>query len=204
MSSDAPVRSDAPNAEAALLVRLQAGDDAAFEELVRENAPRMLAVARRFVADENEAQDILQEAFLSAFRGIQRFEGGSKISTWLHRIVVNAALMRLRKKKRRREVQVDELLPGFLEDGHLASIPKGWPAADQRLEQEDTRAKIRGLIDELPESYRSVLLLRDIEEFSTQDAAHILEITPGAVKTRLHRARQALRALIEQELANET
>jgi RNA polymerase sigma-70 factor (ECF subfamily) len=187
--------------EEKLVARLQAGEDPAYEELVRTHGARLLAVARRFLRSEEDARDAVQEAFISAFRAIGRFEGGSRLSTWLHRIVVNAALMKLRSQKRKPETSIEELLPRFLDDGHFADAPGPWQEpADQALEREETRATVRAAIDELPENYRTVLLLRDIEDLDTAEAAEALGITPNAAKIRLHRARQALRELLDPHM----
>ncbi len=194
---------DAPQAleEAELVGRLRAGDDDAYATLVKQQAGRMLAVARRMLGSEEDAQDVVQEAFLSAFKAIDRFEGTSRLSTWLHRIVVNAALMKIRSSKRRPETPIEELLPTFLEDGHLAVMPAEWKkTAQDVLESKETRAMVRGLIDELPELYRNVLLLRDIEGLDTKETADLLEVSPNAVKIRLHRARLALRTLLDPHM----
>ena len=184
--------------EAALLEALRAGGDAAFEELVREQGGRMLAVARRFLRNEEDARDAVQEAFLSAFRSIDRFQGGSRLSTWLHRIVVNAALMKLRSQRRKPEESIEPLLPRFQEDGFPVQPAVGWrEPAELQLERREIRDLVRRSIDRLPESYRTVLLLRDIEEFDTRETATFLEISENAVKIRLHRARQALRELLD-------
>jgi RNA polymerase sigma-70 factor, ECF subfamily len=186
-------------AEADLLRRLRAGDDAAFEELVRTTSTRLLAVARRIVGSEEDARDVLQEAYTSAFKSIGRFEGTAKVSTWLHRIVVNMALMRLRTRKRKPEESIEPLLPSFKDDGHMALPTGAWgEPADAAMEHEEIRAFVRAQIDKLPDAYRTVLLLRDIEEMSTSDVATLLETTDNAVKIRLHRARQALRALLDE------
>jgi RNA polymerase sigma-70 factor (ECF subfamily) len=192
----------APSADAELLARLRAGEESAFETLVRAYGGRMLAVARRFFQDEADARDAVQDGFLAAFRAIKSFEGGSRLSTWLHRIVVNAALMKLRSRRRRPEEPIEELLPRFDEEGHFAGEVRGWePAACEALvERRETRAMVRRCIDRLPESYRTVLLLRDIEERDTDETAALLGISRQAVKTRLHRARQALRALVERDV----
>ena len=108
--------------ERALVAALRAGDAAAYERLVRDNASRMMAVIRRYLRDEAEAADALQAAFTSAFRAMGRFEGQSSLATWLHRIAVNAALMRLRTRARRPEEPLDDLLPAFRPDGH-ALVP---------------------------------------------------------------------------------
>ncbi len=187
--------------EAALVARLQAGDQDAYEELVRTHGGRLLSVARRFVRNEADAQDIVQAAYLSAFRSLRQFEGGCQLSTWLHRIVVNTALMKLRSRRRRPEESIEDLLPRFDEQGGWAEPGVRWESpSDRLLEQRETRLLVRGAIDRLPEAYRAVLLLRDIEELDTDEAAAVLGITPSAVKTRLHRARQALRTLLAREL----
>ena len=188
--------------ETALIMRLRSGDEQAFEAVVRTFGGRLLAVARRFVRNEDEAQDIVQSAYLSAFRGLEQFEGHSQLSTWLHRIVVNTALMRIRSRLRKPEESIDVLLPAFQEDGHHVQRFSEWSApADQLLERKETRAIVRACIEQLPENYRTVLLLRDIEELSTQEVAETLAITPTAVKVRLHRAREALSTLLRQQYA---
>lgn len=185
--------------EAALLEALRAGRDEAFETLVRDHSGRMLSVCRRILRSEEEAKDAVQEAFISAFRAIQSFEGTSQLGTWLHRIAVNASLMRLRSKKRRPEESIEDLLPGFKEDGHAAIDPADWsPSALQMVESRETREFVRGCIDRLPEMYRTVLLLRDIEELDTAEAARVLGVSEGVIKVRLHRARHALRRLLAQ------
>lgn len=183
--------------EATLLEQLRKGDEAAYEQLVRANTGRLLAVARRLLPTEEDARDVVQEAFLSAFRSLPRFAGGSKLSTWLHRIVVNAALMRLRTRRRHPEESLDTLLPSFLEDGHHAELFSGWSEpADRALERAEVRALVREQIERLPETYRTVLVLRDIEGMETEAVAAALDLTPNAVKMRLHRGRQALRTLL--------
>jgi RNA polymerase sigma-70 factor (ECF subfamily) len=187
--------------EEALVARLKAGDESAYEEMVRTFSPRLLAVARRIVNNEEDARDVIQDAFLSAFRSLNRFHGDARLSTWLHRIVVNRALMKLRTRKRRPEESIEPLLPAFLADGHYAESFSAWPeSAEDALSKAETRALIRHRIDELPESFRTVLLLRDIEGLSTEETAQSLETTANAVKIRLHRARQALRTLLAPHL----
>ena len=194
--------SAAPPDEAALVQALRAGEASAFEALVRAEAPRLLAVARRVLRDEEDARDAVQEAFLAGFKSIAGFEGGARLSTWLHRIVVNAALMKLRARRRRPEEPIEPLLPSFLDDGHHVARPAEWQApADHLLEREEVRRLVRECIDRLPEGYRTVLLLRDFEEMDTAETALALGLEPATVKTRLHRARQALRGLLEPRLA---
>lgn len=191
--------------EADLLQRLRDGEDAAFTELVRVHGPRMLAATRRILRDEEEAQDALQEAFVSAAGAIGRFEGNSKLSTWLHRIAVNAALMRRRRLKPEREVDIEPLLPLFTDQGHFELPPQEWAKpADLQMERTQLREWVLSKIDELPENHRNVLLLRDIEELSGAEAAETLGISPNAVKVRLHRARMALRELLAPQMTGGT
>jgi RNA polymerase sigma-70 factor, ECF subfamily len=190
-----------PSNEAALVPRLQSGDPAAFEELVRQYGPRLLRVARRMMPAEEDARDAVQDAFVAAFKSIGRFEAQSQLSTWLHRILVNASLMRLRSRKRRPEEDIEDHLPRFREDGHQVEPSVAWGAvsepADAMIERAELRDQVRAAIDMLPDNYRVVLLLRDIEELSTEEVAEMLGISANAVKIRLHRARQALRALLD-------
>jgi RNA polymerase sigma-70 factor (ECF subfamily) len=192
-----------PTADAVLLERLRSGDPQAFEVLVREHGGRMLAAARRLVRTDEDARDVLQEAFLAAFRAIETFSGAARLSTWLHRIVVNAALMKLRSRSRRREESIDDLLPRFDEEGHWDEPSHRETSAAASFEHREMREMVRKAIDRLSANYRSVLLLRDIEELDTEEAASLLGITPNAVKTRLHRARQALRTLLQREFLME-
>jgi RNA polymerase sigma-70 factor (ECF subfamily) len=194
-----------PVCEGQLIVRLRAGDGDAFEELVRAHGGRLLAVARRFVRNESDAQDLVQAAYLSAFRSLHQFEGNCQISTWLHRIVVNQALMKLRTQRRKPEESIEPLLPAFLDDGHHVEQFSDWSSpADALLQRKETRATVRACIEQLPANYRDVLMLRDIEELPTQDVAQMLNMTPTAVKVRLHRARQALSTLLRKEYARPT
>ena len=184
--------------EQALLARMRAGEEGAYAELVTQYGGRMLAAVRRLLRNDADAQDAVQDAFLSAFQSIDRFEGTSRLSTWLHRIAINAALMKLRKRGTQAEQPIDAFLPGFLDDGHQAKPAQRWSAgAPAALEREETRQLVRRLIDQLPESYRIVLVLRDIEGMDTDQAAEALGVTATNVKTRLHRARLALRTLLD-------
>jgi RNA polymerase sigma-70 factor (ECF subfamily) len=187
-----------------LLSALRAGDDRAAEAVVRLHAPWMLAVARRMTRDHALAEDCVQDAFVNAFRKIGDFEGRSSLKTWLHRIVVNQALMKIRSRGRRREDPIDGLLPEF--DDQACRIEAPWQhmaTPDQVLERDDQRAMVRNAIDRLPDNYRIVLQLRDIEEWSTAEVAEALELSQDNVKVRLHRARSALKKLLEPVLRGE-
>jgi RNA polymerase sigma-70 factor, ECF subfamily len=187
--------------EASLVAALKARDPDAFETLVRLHAPRLLAVSRRMLDNEEDARDAVQDALVSAFRSIDRFQGQSKISTWLHRIVVNMALMRLRTRRRKPEEPLEPLLPVFTDDGHHAREFTAWDEpVDRLVEREETRRAVREAVAALPDQYRDVLLLRDIQELDTNETARELGVTPNAVKIRLHRARQALRTKLDEHL----
>jgi len=203
-----PVDDDGPVGheidEEALLAGLRAGDDEAYERMVRAFGGRMLAVAIGILRNEDDARDAVQTAYLSAFRSLPSFEGQCRLSTWLHRIVVNAALMKLRSRRRRPEEAIEALLPTFLEDGHHAQqFSRNDLPADHLLEREETRAAVRACIAQLPEHHRTILVMRDIEDVSTAEVAAMLGITSNAVKIRLHRARQALGTLLRREFAAE-
>lgn len=204
MTVEKPPRQPAPSpdtVESELVDGLRAGEDRAFARLVEAHGGRMLAVARRIAASEEDARDAVQEAFIQAFRKIDSFQGRARLSTWLHRIVVNAALMGRRRGKARPEEPIEPLLPVFLDDGHPTVRFSAWdPDALERLETEEVRAFVRRAILELPESYRNVLWWRDIEEKTTAEVADALGVTENAVKIRLHRARQALRTRIDRRI----
>src|SRR5262245_5377417 len=154
----APVDRSAPDAQ--LLTRLRRGENEAFEQVVRQYTGRLLAVARRPLGNEHDAQDAVQEAFLSAFKAIGQFTGTAKLSTWLHRIVVNAALMKLRGRRRKHEESIEDLLPQFDEQGEWSNQIAPWEiASDTLLQQRETRALVRHCINRLPDTHRTVLLL---------------------------------------------
>ncbi|MCC6800640.1 MAG: sigma-70 family RNA polymerase sigma factor [Anaerolineae bacterium] len=175
-----------------LVARLKAGDQAAYAQLVEEQAARIYRLALRMMGNETDAEDVLQETFLSAFRSIDSFEERSSLSTWLYRIATNAALMRLRRKEPE-QVSVDE--PLERDDGDL--LPRQFfdfcclPEDD--LLRDEARAEMLRAIDGLPATLRSVFVLRDIEGLSTEETANALDLSISAVKSRLMRARLKLR-----------
>ncbi len=198
VSSISPKSDSSNGADADLVARLQAGDEQAFEQLVREHGPRMLAVARRLLPQEQDAQDAVQDAFLSAFRSIDRFQEKSKLATWLHQIVVNAALMKLRRRSRRPEKTLEDFTPAFQQDGRPETTPSRWAVSfDTAVADRETREVVRRGVAQLPDDYRAVLVLRDLEGYSTKETAELLQISDANVKTRLHRARHALRTLLD-------
>ena len=169
----------------------------AFKAAVRTHLPRMLTTAARILRDPVEASDAVQDACLQAHRNLGQFEGRSGIGTWLHQIAVNAALARLRKRHSLREKGIDEHLPEYDQYGVLLGDPN-WREVtpESLLMRAETRQIVRNTIDQLPESYRIVLILRDIEELDTAEAAKALDCSSGSIKIRLHRARLALKKLL--------
>jgi RNA polymerase sigma-70 factor (ECF subfamily) len=184
-----------------LVARLQRGDAEAFETLVRTHSGRLLSVARRFLSNDQDAQDALQDAFIRAFRAIGHFESRAQLHTWLHRIVVNSALMKLRERRRKPEESIEDLLPTYAADGHQTSESREW--SDAVLERKESARVVHEALARLPEQYRAVILLRDIEERDTAETAELLGTTANVVKVRLHRARQALRTLLDREFAGQ-
>ncbi len=172
---------------------LKAGEPGAFAEMVERYSGTVYNLALRLMRnDAMEAEDVLQETFISAYRALGRFEGRSRLSTWLYRIAYNAALMRLRKRELP-TVSIDEPLAN--EEGD--PIPRqlvDWGAVpEQMLLDGEMRRTLDAAVTALPESLRSVFVLRDIEGLSTAETAEILDLTETNVKVRLHRARLALR-----------
>ena len=180
--------------EQVLVRRLQAGEERAFEELVRTYGPRMLCAARRFMPREADAADVLQDAFLSVFRGVRTFTGGSRLSTWLHRVTVNAALMRIRSRRRRPEVQSD---PAVLLQGESRRSGAGVLAVSEALGRGEVLDCVREALRRLPEEIRAVVRLHDVEGMDLREISNLLGVCCSTVKTRLHRGRVALRGPLE-------
>jgi len=197
---DEPGNGSAPavDPDAQLVLDLRSGAAGAYEKLVRTHGGGLLRVARRLLRSEDDARDAVQETFIQVFKRIDEFEGRSTLKSWLHRITVNFALMKIRTTRRLQEDSIDDLLPQYDDDGHRVEPESGFVASlESSLESKQTGEIVRRAIDQLPEGYRVVLLLRDIEDYTTQETAAALSIEEGAVKTRLHRARAALKTLLQ-------
>ncbi|CAN5581107.1 RNA polymerase sigma factor SigM [soil metagenome] len=189
--------SNSISSDAQLIEAIASGDADAFEQLVQLHGGQMFTVARRFLRCEQDVNDAIQDALLSVFKNASRFEQNCKLSTWLHRITVNACLMKLRSQRRRHEVEIDELLPSFDETGHRREPGSSWPESPLgHVSRSEVQQRVRACINQLPDDYRTVLLLRDIDQVDTEEAADLLHCSTSCVKTRLHRARQALRTLL--------
>ncbi len=190
-------------ADRQLVIGLKNGDAACFELVVRNYGGRMLALARRYLVSDADAQDCIQEAYIQAFKNIDRFEGRSSIETWLHRIVVNTALMKLRTLKRRKEESIEDNASLFDSGGkRIETEAEISLSVEDLLVDEERRLSVRRHIDQLPESARNLLLLRDIEGYSTEETARLLDLSISNVKTGLHRGRKLLKdRILLSELA---
>lgn len=180
------------------------GEAGAVEQLIRVYRNWMQVLAKRMLNDDALAEDCVQESFISVMQKINTFEGRASFKTWLKRIVINNCLMKLRQQKRRNEIDIDDLMPHF--DRNDCRIEPSWPVIkppDVVLQDQQNSERIFNHINQLPDDYRMVLLLRDIEELSTREVAELLGCSEGSVKVRLHRARCALKKLLEPILRQE-
>ena len=186
--------SAAASDEVQFVARARAGDLEAFEGLIGRHQQRVMRVVLSILKEPMDAEEVAQDVFLTVFEKIDHFRGDSSFSTWLHRVAVNAALMRRRKSKADRSVPLDDVMPSFDERGHLAVDIADWSqqAGDPVLAREAGEV-IEAAVEKLDEMYRTVFALRDVQGFSTEETAEILELSVPAVKSRLHRARLFLR-----------
>ncbi len=185
----ARVAEPAAGDSAELVSRLRAGDRQAFEELVRTQQHRVYGLAVRMLGDAAEAQDVAQEAFLRAHRGLAEFRGDARLSTWLYAIVSRLCLNRLAGSERRLARQGEET---------LARLADASPGPDQALERGELEEALHRAIGELPEERRIVVVLRDVEGLAYEEIAEVLELPVGTVRSRLHRARLDLKEKLER------
>jgi RNA polymerase sigma-70 factor, ECF subfamily len=191
---------------ASLIDRLRGGDAVALEEVMERFAPRVHRLAYGITRNEADAEEVVQDVFLRLFRKIDAFEGRSTLGTWIYRIAVNTALIKRRGKRAALEVLLEDHLPTFKDDGHRAGdramLLADWSETpEEELLSSETRDTVRRMIAGLPDHYRVVLLLRDMEELSNEETAEILDDTVSSVKSRLHRARMALREQLTRSFA---
>ncbi len=188
------------NAERALLEKLRQGDSASFERLIREHGSYLMTITRRYLKSEADVQDSVQDTFLQAFRSVGKFEGRSSVKSWLHRIAVNSALMKIRAQGRRMEELEDDSVSLFDDKGkRIETEPEIGHSAEDEAINNETLTAVREHIEQLPELSRNLLLLRDIEGYSTEETAELLSISVASVKTGLHRARKSLKKQIQRD-----
>lgn len=197
MPQAATTNSGPPDAE--LLDAARAGDYSAFETLVHRYRDRVYRLALGMMHDADEAEEVAQETFLNIFRGLRRFRGESSVGSWVYRVAANACLMRLRGRRRKPLLSIDDTLPGFADTGGATLTPPGdWARQpDDKLLSSELGKHIDSAIAELPEKYRMVLLLRDVEGLSNEEVADTLGLTVPTVKSRLHRSRLFVRERLE-------
>jgi RNA polymerase sigma-70 factor (ECF subfamily) len=186
-------------ADEELAARAAAGDASAFDEIVVRYQGRAYRLASRLVGAEGDAQDALQDAFLAVFRGLASFRGESRFSTWLFRIVTNAALMQRRARTRRPVESLEDYLPRFDAGGVHVGEPAELQAAarvEEVLDRQLLAERARAGLDRLPDLYREAFVLRDLEELETAEVAELLGIAPATVRQRVHRARLMLRGYL--------
>jgi len=191
--------------ELTLVRRLRGGDMAALEALMAQHAPWVYRLAHGVTRNDADAEEVVQDVFLTLFRKIETFEGRSRLGTWLYRVTTNAALIKRRGKRHEVEVSLEEHLPTFREDGHREGdrlwLRADWSGRpDEELLSAETRATLGQAIDALPDHYRVVVLLRDVEDLSSEEVARVLGESVASVKSRLHRARMALREQLTRSL----
>jgi RNA polymerase sigma-70 factor (ECF subfamily) len=193
--------------DAVVVQRARGQDVEAFEELVGRTEDVLYRLALRYVRNEHDAQEVLQNAYLAAWRSLPMFEGRAQFTCWIHRITVNASLMFLRTRNRHPEVPVDDLDPTELNDAiDLATRSASWledrsPRPDEEFLSAELLRHIASAVASLPQTLRTTFLLRDVEEVSTGDTAGTLGVSIPAVKTRMHRARRVLRASLASYVA---
>jgi RNA polymerase sigma-70 factor (ECF subfamily) len=182
-----------------LAARAAAGDEPAFEGIVRRYQGRVFRLASRLTGSETDAADVLQETFLRVYRGLSSFRGESRFGTWLYRIATNAALAHRRARSRRPAESLEAFLPRFDGDGgHLATpaeLQVG-TRVDELLDRRALAERARAGIERLPELYREAFVLRDLEEMPTAEVAEVLGLEPATVRQRVHRARLMLRGYL--------
>jgi RNA polymerase sigma factor (sigma-70 family) len=188
-----------------LVERLQCGDTTALGGLIERHGSRIYRLAFQITRNEADAEEVVQDVFLAVVRKIRTFEGRAKLGSWLYRVATNTALLKIRSRRADREVPLESQLPSFLPDGHRAGDPAylcaDWSETPEaELLSRETRDILQRAIDGLPETYRAVLVLRDIEGLSNEEVAEVVSETVPAVKSRLHRARMALREELTRRL----
>lgn len=192
--------------ELALIERLRTGDAAALEALMERHAPRVYRVAHGITRSESDAEEVVQDVFLSLFRKIQGFEGRSALGTWLYRVAANAALIKRRGKRAEVEVALEDYLPTFREDGHRegdrALLLADWSQnPEEEFASVEAREALERALAGLPDHFRAVVVLRDVEGLSNEEVAQVLGESVASVKSRLHRSRMALREQLTRSFA---
>lgn len=190
-----------PDEDVDLVDACRAGDLHAFETLVNKYQARMFTLAFRVLGNPEDAGEIVQDAFVSAYRGLGKFRGDAAFTTWLTTITVNLArnrLQQLRSRKSHETCSLDDPLPGCGECGKSYDPPSNGPSAHELLEREEVRQRVQGCINGLEPGFREALVLRDVEEYSYGEIGTMLLLAEGTVKSRIARAREAIRDCLKR------
>lgn len=189
--------------DAALVTLARSGDEGAIRTLVRRHNKRLFRVARAIVRDDAEAEDVVQASYVSAFTHLASFRGDAELATWLTRITINEANARLRL--RRPSTGLEQVDIEQARSAQIIQFPLGVPQLDPETEmaRQEVRHFLEQAVDTLPYGFRTVFILRDVEELSIEETAELLDVRPETIKTRLHRARRLMRAAIEDQLKGE-
>jgi RNA polymerase sigma-70 factor (ECF subfamily) len=190
--------------EAELVRRLQAGDEGALETLFDLYASKLYNVAQKILGDVGESEEVVQDVFWTAYRKAESFRGSSQISTWLYRLTVNAALGKIRRNKKKHEVEYDEYLPKFQKDGHHLVRPVvDWSdTVDEKYARQEIQELLGQALDQLKPIDKTIVVLSDVEGVCDKEIAVTTGLTVSAVKTRLHRARLFLRGKLAVHLGH--
>jgi len=187
---------DIPEEE--LIIRLCNGEESSYIFLMRKYGRRLYAIAKRYTNSDEDAKDCVQQTYIQIFRNINNFQKRSSLWTWMRRIIINISIKTVQSKHRGQEISISDLLPDF--DSNNGRIETNWQfneSVDVIISRKESAEIVRNAIYSLPQDYRLVLQLRDIEGYSTEEVGDILKISISASKTRLHRARSALKNLLE-------
>ena len=188
--------------EASLVERLKRGDQTALEAIFESYSGKLYRVAQRILGEAADTEEVIQDVFWTVYRKAASFKGESQLSTWLYRLTVNAALGRVRRGKKKKEVEYEEFMPKFQKDGHHRIRPVvDWSdTLDEKYAQEEIHALIGQALGQLKPIDKSVILLSDLEDLSDREIAAAVGLTVSAVKTRLHRARLFMRGILAVQL----
>ena len=186
--------------DAKLLSAIEQGDQAAFDLFVGRYGRRLMAFGQRMCGNREDAEDVLQDTLLTAYKGLHRLRDPGAVRTWLYRVASNACLMKRRKQARSREISLDDFKPPGWEDGYVPEIPDWSHLPDGLARRAELRDALERGFRELPADYRVVMLLRDVEGLSTRETAEALDVREPTVKMRLHRARLAMRQLLAKHV----
>ena len=187
-----------------LIERLKAGDEEALEAIFNRYSPKLYNVAQRILGEVADAEEVIQDVFWTAFRKAKSFRGSAQFTTWLYRLTINAALGKIRRSRKNKEIEYEEYLPKFQKDGHHSVRPVvDWSdTLDEKYAERELQQLLNDALDELKPADKSAVVLSDMEGMSDKEIAVMLGLTVSAVKTRLHRARLFLRGKLAVHLSH--